>query len=321
MRVLVTGGAGFAGSHTVDRLLHEGHEVVVVDDFSTGARHNVNSEAHVVEADIRASLDNPFRSFHPEVVVHMAAQVSVPKSVIDPVTDNAINVGGTINVVETAARAGARKVIAMSSAAVYGNPVSLPLTEESATEPLSPYGLSKLAAERYVQLLAQTHGIAYTILRPANLYGPRQTTDGEGAVIPALLNCFLAGEDPVIHGDGSQTRDFLYVADFASAIGQALVRGDDEILHVSSGTAVSISELWRAMVEIMGWRRSPRYGPSRPGDIQHSWMVNDRARSQLGWAPSTSLQEGLAKTLAWTYQAQAAASGRHLKGGNTALRL
>lgn len=305
MRVLITGGAGFVGSHVVDLLAKHRHEVFVVDDLSTGTRQNLNSAAQFVCMDVRQPVEEVFQSFRPEVVVHLAAQVSVPRSTADPYLDVAINVGGTIQVMEAAARAGARKVVTVSSAAVYGNPFSLPIREENPTNPLSPYGLSKLTAEHYVRLLCRTRGMAFTILRPSNLYGPRQKPERDGAVVASLLSDFLAGKDPVIHGDGSQTRDFLHVADMAQAISQALIRGDGETLNVSSGAAISVRALWDKLALLLGWQRAPLFGPPRSGDILHSWMSNDRAYTVLGWAPTIGLEEGLARTVAYLSDRQA----------------
>ncbi len=299
MRVLVTGGAGFVGSHLVDALLDAGHEVAVVDDLSTGLRENVPEAARFFQHDVRAPLDSIFAEVRPEVVMHLAAQVSVSEAVADPLRDESVNVGGTVNVMEAAARAGARKVVAVSSAAVYGDPASLPLTEESPAEPLSPYGISKLTGERYIRLLGRLRGIAFTIIRPANIYGPRQQAEGDGAVIPAFLGRFLSARDPVIHGDGSQTRDFIYVGDMVAALVRAMDRGDGLTLNVSTATKVSIRELWERLARLVGWERDPVFGPPRPGDIMHSVMANGRAREALDWAPHVDLQRGLEETVAW----------------------
>jgi UDP-glucose 4-epimerase len=299
LRVLVTGGAGFIGSHVVDELLTREHEVAVLDNLSTGSPANLRPGVHFYKSDITMDLADVMAACHPEVVVHMAAQVSVPKSVADPLRDLAVNVGGTSNVVMTAAKAKVRKVVVISSAAVYGIPRSLPVTEESEQEVVSPYGLSKLSAERYVRLLGNMAGIAYTILRPANIYGPHQTTEGEGAVVPAFLARFLSGRDPVIHGDGSQTRDFLFVSDMARAIAASVEKGDGQTLNVSSGMPVTVNELWTKLATLVGWRKPPQYGPARQGDIPHSVMANATARRHLSWEPKVGLDAGLASTVLW----------------------
>lgn len=302
MRVLVTGGAGFLGAHLVDLLLQQQHEVTVVDTAAPRP-----SGARFVQEDVRSPLFSIFRDMRPEVVVHLAAQIAVPQSWEDPAHDLAVNAGGTVNVVSAAARAGARKVIAISSAAVYGIPAALPLTENSPTGALSPYGLSKLTAESYMRLLCSQWSLSHTILRPANLYGPGQTTGGDGAVVPAFLNGFLSGTDPVIQGDGAQTRDFVYVVDMARAIIQALNRADDMTLNVSSGEGTSVLSLWQMLAGLTGWTRPPVHGPARVGDIRHSVMGNQGARLRLAWSPQVTLQQGLANTVDWAQMQQAAA--------------
>lgn len=308
MNILVTGGAGFVGSHLTERLLREGHRVAVIDDLSTGTGTNIPRGVLHYQQDISASLDQPLSRFRPELIFHLAAHVSVPASVLNPRLDLRVNIDGTVNLMEAAARWGVRKVIAISSAAVYGLPERLPVTEESPTCPISPYGLSKLTAERYIRLLGQEHGIGYTIIRPANIYGPRQRPGSEGAVIPSFLQSFLAGMDPVIHGAGDQTRDFLFVADMVEALVRAIDRADGLTLNVSSGRGVSVMELWTTLASLLGWNRPPVYGPVRPGDILHSILGNERAQQHLDWSPRYSLWEGLAETLATvTTAAQTAA--------------
>jgi len=308
MRVLVTGGAGFLGSHVVQELLLSGHEPVVLDNLTTGFAANTPVGVPLIRADVRDDLTELLAANRPHVVIHLAAQVSVPLSVQDPGNDLAVNVNGTVNVMEAAARQGVRKVISVSSAAVYGHPQRLPLTEASPTLPLAPYGLSKLTAEQYVRLLGALRGIAYTIIRPANIYGPRQVCSGEGAVVPAFLERMRAGRDPVIHGDGSQTRDFIYVRDIARAILQALDLGDGLTLNVSTGVRTSVNELWHLLAEYIGWRRPTVHAAPRAGDIEHSVMANDLARRVLRWEPAVTLEVGLAETVAWALASEAAAA-------------
>lgn len=307
MNILITGGAGFIGSHLAARLLLMGHQVVVVDDLSTGLRGNLGPQVTLHQRSVCEPLDDLFAELRPEVVFHLAAQVSVPRSVVDPRNDLRVNVEGAINVMETAARHCARKVVAMSSAAVYGQPTTIPVTEASPTVPVAPYGLSKLSAEQYIRLLGDLRGIAYTIIRPANIFGPGQTADSEGAVVPAFLNRFLRGIDPVIHGDGSQTRDFLFVADMVDALVRAMHRADSLTLNASSGQGTTVMGLWLEMARLLGWSRPPVFGPARAADIQHSVMANGSACRHLDWRPRYSLGEGLSEMLASASAAQPAA--------------
>lgn len=247
-------------------------------------------------------MNEIFSTVRPEVVVHLAAQVSVPSSLEDPGLDLSVNVGGTLNVLMAAGQAKSRKIIFFSSAAVYGSPTQLPITEESPVKGLSPYGLSKLTAENYIALLCDRLGLTYTVFRPANIYGPRQSPTGDGAVIPSFLSCFLSGRDPVIHGDGTQTRDFVHVCDVAQAVNRALFTADGSVLNLSSGAATSIAELWHMIAERIDWDRPPVYGPPRPGDIAHSVLSNVKAQSLLGWTPAVQLGEGLEETISWAKQ-------------------
>ncbi len=258
--------------------------------------------------DICSPLIETFSAVRPEVVVHLAAQVSVPRSLRAPGRDLAVNVGGTINVMEAAAAAGSRKVVAISSAAVYGAPETLPITETSPLNGLSPYGLSKIAGEQYVRLLGTMRGVAYTVLRPSNVYGPGQMTEAEGSVVPAFLDAFLGGRHPVLHGDGAQTRDFLYVTDMVKAIECALTRGDGLTLNVSSGSGVSIQRLWHMLADLVGWHHPPAHGPERVGDIRHSVMSNQAARRALGWEPLVPIETGLQEVVSWCMTRQAAAA-------------
>lgn len=299
VKILVTGGAGFLGSHLVELLLQLGHSVTVVDNLSTGFAHYVPQPAQLIVHDIRDPLESIFHENRPEVVIHLAAQVSVPHSITDPAEDASVNITGYINVLQTAARFGVCKVIMISSAAVYGTPQVLPLTEDSALAPQSPYGLSKMVGEHYTRLLCKQYGMAYTILRPANIYGPRQQTEGDGAVVPTFLQCFAVGRDPIIHGDGNQTRDFIYVEDMARAIVASLKAGDNRTFNVGSGVSVSIRDLWHRLADLVGWQREPLFGPERPGDIKHSVMDSTEAIRTLGWKPCVDLSHGLARTVEW----------------------
>jgi UDP-glucose 4-epimerase len=308
MHVLVTGGAGFLGGHLVEALVARDHRVAIIDNLSTGVIDNVPSQVRFFKHDVRHPLDALFERVRPDIVMHLAAQISVPASVAFPLDDLATNVGGTVNVMQAAARHKVRKVIAVSSAAVYGVPSTLPLDEKSPLGPVSPYGLSKLTAEAYIRLLGQQLGVSYTILRPANLYGPRQQPDGEGAVVPAFLSRFGMGSDPVIHGDGSQTRDFVFVKDMAEAMVQAIDHADSLTLNVSSGVGTSVLRLWQMLAHLTGWNRPPKFGPARPGDIPHSVLAADLAQEKLTWRPKVTIEEGLRTTVLSFSSAEVAAS-------------
>lgn len=290
------------GSHLVELLVEAGHSVTVLDNLSSGLLANVPRGVRFVEHDVCFPMNEIFSVVRPEVVVHLAAQISVPRSLEDPTLDLSVNVGGTLNILTSAGRAGSRKIIFFSSAAVYGNPTQLPVTEDSPVEGVSPYGLSKLTAENYIALLCSRLGLAYTVFRPANIYGPRQSPAGDGAVIPSFLSCFLSGRDPVIHGNGTQTRDFVHVRDVAQAVSRALFMADGSVLNLSSGVPTSIAELWHMIAERIGWDRPPVYGAPRPGDISHSVLSNVKAQSALEWTPAVALGEGLEETIAWAKQ-------------------
>ncbi len=300
MRVLVTGGAGFIGSHIVEGLLQAGHEAIVLDDLSHGKRENLPPGTPLYEVDVRdgAAVEAVLDKVHPQVILHQAAQVSVPYSVAYPAEDGAVNVLGTLNLLEGAQRHRVEKFVFASSVAVYGPPQYLPCDEYHPTVPLSPYGMSKWAAESYIRLFHRLYGLRYTILRYGNVYGPRQDAEGEAGVIAIFVSRMLAGEPTVIDGDGEQTRDFLYVGDVARANLLALEGGDGETLNLGTGRATSILELWRLLRRLTGYAGEERHGLPRTGDIRHMVLDAARAREVLGWEAETTLEEGLRRTIA-----------------------
>lgn len=299
MRVVVTGGAGFIGSYVISRLVGMGCEVLVVDNLVSGSQDNLCQGVRLVEADVRQDLTEAFRDFGPSVVVHLAAQTSVSVSMAEPHEDMAVNIQGCASVVESAARARVRKIVAVSSAAVYGHAEYIPINESTPTVPISPYGVSKLAGELYVRILGERLGVASTILRLSNVYGPRQRILGEGAVIPVFIDHLIGSQTPVIHGDGNQIRDFLFVEDAARAITDAMTRADGLVLNVSSGEGVSVNQLWEEMTRLVGNALPVRHGERRAGDIESSVLSHDRARTELNWEPLYSLPKGLERTIAW----------------------
>jgi UDP-glucose 4-epimerase len=296
MRAMVTGGAGFIGSHLVDALLARGDEVHVVDNLSTGSRDNLASAAALHELDIRdETLEQLAARVRPEVVFHLAAQADVGTSVERPAFDADVNVVGTVRVLEAARAADGGVVFASSGGAIYGE-CERPASEDDEPRPLSPYAASKLAGEEYLATWNRLYGAGHVTCRLANVYGPRQLPTLEGGVVAIFLDRLRDGQETEIFGDGEQTRDFVYVGDVVAALiaaGDARVGG---LYNVGSGVATAIGELHRLCVEIAGVQQEPRYGAARPGDLRHSVIDSSRAARELQWQAETTLAEGLALT-------------------------
>jgi UDP-glucose 4-epimerase len=301
VKILVTGGAGFVGSHVADRCLEAGHEVSVVDDLSTGRREQINPAARLHVADIRGpALHDVFLAEAPEAVVHLAAQPSVSRSVANPRLDADINVLGSINLLECSRRAGVRRVVYVSSGgAGYGETDVIPTPEEHSTRPLSPYGVSKVTAELYLACWEAIYGLHGIVLRLANVYGPRQDPHGEAGVIAIFTDRLLRGEPCIINGDGLQTRDFVYVGDVADAavlaLEKATVTGP---VNIGTGVETSILTLFERLRAAAGGRGEVRHGAARPGEQRRSLLDASRARRVLGWVPRVTLDEGLRRTVA-----------------------
>ena len=299
MKILVTGGAGFIGSHVVDAYLAQGHEVVVVDNLSTGRKRNLNPDATFYEADIRdTELEAIFAREKPQIVNHHAAQVDVRRSVADPIFDAEVNVIGTLNLLERARHHEVEKVIYISTGgAVYGEPEYLPCDEAHPIRPLAPYGASKHTVEHYLFLYQQNHDLAYTILRYPNVYGPRQDPYGEAGVVAIFTKQLLEDEQPTIYGDGFQERDFVYVSDCARANVLALASGDNGVYNLASGEGTSINALFDLLKEITGSRQTAAYGPAKVGETYKIYLDATKAGQELGWQQRVSLAEGLAQTV------------------------
>jgi UDP-glucose 4-epimerase len=300
MRIIVTGGAGFIGSHVADAYVAAGHQVIVVDNLSSGKRENVNPAARLAEMDITdPALVDLFQAERPGVVNHHAANSSVSVSVRRPIFDATHNILGTLNVLEAARQSGVGKIIYISSGgAMYGNPAYLPMDEEHPAKPVSPYALSKHTGERYVQIYGLEHDLNWTSLRYANVYGPRQDPYGEAGVISIFCQNLLDGVRPEIHWDGEQTRDFVYVDDCVRANLCALETGNGQAYNVGTGRGTSINALFHTLVEVSGHGLTPRRGPRRPGDARDSYLDCSKIERELNWRPEISLREGLERTWA-----------------------
>ncbi len=301
MKVLVTGGAGFIGSQTVDRLVLEGHEVVVVDNLSTGKRRNINRAARFYKIDIQNKrLERVFRNERPSVVMHLAAQMDVRKSVEDPILDAQVNVLGTLNLLQQAVKYGARKVIFSSSGgAIYGEQEVFPASETHVTQPLSPYGLSKFCGEQYLSYYQRVGGIQVVNLRYANVYGPRQDPYGEAGVVAIFIQKLLNGEQAIINGNGRQTRDFVFVDDVVEANLSVMGQQIEGTYNVGTGQETSINDLFRILVEQIGSTCKEIHGPAKQGEQARSVIDSTKLRHELAWEPRVELPEGLKRTVSY----------------------
>ncbi|MFC3800635.1 NAD-dependent epimerase/dehydratase family protein [Cohnella sp. GCM10012308] len=301
MIVAVTGGAGFIGSHLSEALLAAGADVHVIDNLSSGYRANVPAGAVLHETDIRSpEARTVIACIRPEVIYHLAAQADVQRSIDNPVEDASVNVEGTLNMLEASRQAGARKFVFASTSAVYGNVAKEVVSERAKAEPMSFYGLSKRTAEQYIRIYSQLHGLDYTILRYGNVYGPRQTPKGEGGVVAVFLDRLRQAIPPTVHGDGEQTRDFVYVKDIVAANIAAFARGARETLNVGTGRATSVNDLLRLLELCRGAPIARRHAPARAGDIRHSRLDPRRARRVLRWDSAYDAAAGIAETYAST---------------------
>jgi UDP-glucose 4-epimerase len=295
LKVLVTGGAGFIGSHVAEAFFRDGWEVLVIDDFSHGRRENLSSNIDFLHLDINTDkFYKIVKDFSPDVISHQAAQVSVPYSWKNPLEDERRNIEGSLKVVLAAKESGAKRLILASSVAVYGEPEEIPVKESHPLNPISPYGLSKMVAEKYALLFQEE--LEVVVLRYGNVYGPRQVSEGEAGVVSIFLNRLKNNTPPIIYGDGSQTRDFIYVEDVAFANILA-VSGEPGVYNIGTGKEVTVNELARMVVSLMSSSLSPLYHSPRPGDIYRIFLDNSLAERKLGWKPRFNLEEGLKKTV------------------------
>ncbi|MBE3144594.1 MAG: NAD-dependent epimerase/dehydratase family protein [Planctomycetes bacterium] len=299
MKTLVTGGAGFIGSHIVDAFINQGHDVVVVDNLFTGKMSNLNPKARFYQLDIvSAALDEVIGYEKPEVISHQAARVDVRASMSQPFLYAQTNVLGSVNLLESCRRHGVKKVIyAQTGGCVYGEPKELPSPESHVIQPVDPYGVSKYLMELYLKCYAHQFNIHYTVLRYPNVYGPRQDPSGEAGVVSIFAKQMLSGTQAIINGTGEQLRDYVYCTDIVNANLLALDKGDNEIYNTGSGVGTSVNKIFAMLKEITNYQRDPVYAPPRSGEVLASYLDSKKAERDLGWKASVGLEVGLRKTV------------------------
>jgi UDP-glucose 4-epimerase len=309
MKIVVTGGAGFIGSHVADACIAAGHEVVILDDLSRGDRRNLHPDARFYEIDVNdPDVKEIFQDERPDILNHHAAQISVPDSVRDPARDAQVNILGTLNLLGAAVAAGTRKVIfASTGGAMYGEIQGAPADEEAPRLPISPYAVSKIAAEFYLGYYRRQHGLLYTVLRYANVYGPRQGPHGEAGAVAIFSTATLSGKAPRLFaarqvGDAGGIRDYVYVGDVVRANMIALERGDDDVFNIATATETATADLYRMVAQTVEFHDPPEFAPPRPGDLLRSVISSRKAERILGWRPETGLHEGIRKTVEYFRQ-------------------
>ena len=309
MKVLVTGGAGFIGSHVVDLYLENGYEVVIVDDLSTGRESNLNPAAKFYQVDIRSpELGEVFEKERPDIVNHHAAQMDVRRSIVEPIFDAEVNVVGTIRLLELARTHDVQRVVYISTGgAVYGEPEYLPCDEEHPINPICQYGASKHTVEHYLYLYHHLYGLNYTVLRYPNVYGPRQDTHGEAGVVAIFTGKMLRGEQARVNGDGTQQRDFVYVGDCARANLLAVQKARNGIFNLGWGYGTNINQIFDTLSEITQYELPRVHGPAIPGETSRIYLSAEKARHELGWKPEMSLEQGLEKTVNYFRQKEVVA--------------
>ncbi len=301
MKILVTGGAGFIGSHLADAFLANGHEVAIMDNLVTGQRENINPAATFYEMDIRDdAVREVFASEKFDVVCHQAAQMDVRKSVADPRYDAEVNILGTLNLLQASVATGVQKfMFASTGGAIYGEQVEFPASEEHPTWPVSPYGISKLSCEKYIYYYSQENGLKFALMRYANVYGPRQNPHGEAGVVAIFTKKLLSGEQPIINGDGKQTRDYVYVGDVVSANLRALEYPESDYFNVGTGQETDVNTIFQLINEAVGAYSQEVHGPAKPGEQRRSVLSFEKARRKLGWEPEVPIEKGIEQTVAF----------------------
>jgi UDP-glucose 4-epimerase len=308
MKALVTGGAGFIGSHVAEGFRAEGLEVVVVDNLSRGSKSNLRPGTPFYQADIRdrAAVEEVFRKEKPDLVNHHAAQIDVRRSVSDPLFDASSNILGSLNLLKLALASKVRRFIyASTGGAIYGEPETLPACEDTPPRPLAPYGVSKHAFELYLWTMRKLYGLPYVVLRYGNVYGPGQSSKGEAGVVAIFSEQMLGGVTPTIYGDGTKTRDYIEVSDVVRANVAALSKGEGGVFNIASGNPTSDYEIFMAVRGALGLQGiEPRYVPKRPGEVDHIVLDIGKAGLELGWRPAVTLQDGIRRTTEWFRQKQ-----------------
>lgn len=300
MKILITGGAGFIASHITDAFIEEGHQVVVLDDLSSGFEKNINSKAKFVKGDIcdKELVEKLFSDENFDIVNHHAAQMDVRLSVKDPTFDANTNIIGTINLLQNSIKYNVKKfMFASTGGAVYGEQSYFPADENHPTQPRSPYGISKLAVEKYLYFYNAEYGLNYTVLRYANIYGPRQNPFGEAGVVAIFTTKLLKDEQPIINGSGEQTRDYVFVSDVVKANLLTLNETSNDIYNVGTGIETNVNQLFHKLNNIIGANKEEKHGPAAPGEQMRSVITSEKLFKKFGWKPSTTLDEGLRLTV------------------------
>lgn len=299
MNILVTGGAGFIGSHVADAYIDAGHRVIILDDLSSGSMKHVNPRSKFYKFDIRdKTLPDIFQEEKIDVVNHHAAQMDVRRSVEDPAFDASVNVLGALNILENCKKFGVKKFIfASTGGAIYGEQNYFPADEVHPVRPLSPYGITKLATEKYLYYYREVFGLPFVSLRYANVYGPRQNPHGEAGVVAIFTSKMLAGQQPIINGDGKQTRDYVYVKDVVRANLAALTYKGSDTFNIGTGIETDVNQLFTALRDLTGSRCNERHGPAKPGEQLRSVIDASKAKKILDWSPEFSLRQGLQETV------------------------
>ena len=301
MKILVTGGAGFIASHVADAYIEEGHDVVIIDNLSTGKEENLNPDAKFYNIDIRdEKVEEIFKEHNFDVVNNHAAQMNVRVSVENPILDAQVNVLGLINLLKNCVKYKVKKFIDVSSGGViYGDDVPFPIVETAKKGPASPYGITKLTGERYVEFFSKTYGLKFSALRYSNVYGPRQNPKGEAGVISIFSTLMLKNKQPIIFGDGSQIRDYVYIKDVVAANLAVLTKGDNEAFNIGTGIETDVNGIFSVLKDAIGYPKDAKHIEAKPGDLQKNVLDNSKAKTILDWTPKFNLKEGIRQTVEW----------------------